>query len=73
MAPPASSVPAPTTPSDDDVVLTVVNCVLAEAGSWRYDTDEALVMPPHPPQGIGSRCTLTTPSGAPCLPTTCLI
>jgi len=28
----------------DDVVLTVVNCVLAESGRWRYETEEALVM-----------------------------
>jgi AraC-like DNA-binding protein len=29
---------------DDDVLLTVVNCVLNRSTRWRYDTNEALIM-----------------------------
>ena len=29
---------------DDDLLLTVVNCVLPRLVRWRYDTDEALIM-----------------------------
>lgn len=28
----------------DDLLLTVINCVLPQAMRWRYDTDEALIM-----------------------------
>jgi AraC-like DNA-binding protein len=29
---------------DDDLLLTVINCVLPRTARWRYDTDEALIM-----------------------------
>jgi AraC-like DNA-binding protein len=29
---------------DDDLLLTVVNCVLPRTARWRYDTDEPLIM-----------------------------
>jgi AraC-like DNA-binding protein len=29
---------------DDDLLLTVINCVLARTARWRYDTNEALIM-----------------------------
>ncbi len=29
---------------DDDLLLTVINCVMPRTARWRYDTDEALIM-----------------------------
>ena len=29
---------------DDDLLLTVINCVMPRSARWRYDTDEALIM-----------------------------